>query len=220
MRRPTGKTSQGSRRRQQRAIIRVLTEGRKTEPQYIKIWSRKYRNVVRIDIDKKDTGLAAASLLEQAREYKRQSRRTNPDFDSIWIIFDVDENPDNTMSNVIQEARDSGIEIAISNPCFELWLVLHRQDQTRHIERDKIQKEAKRLNMINDRKHIVSDAHQTLLEQYDEARNRAKQLEAMHRGNGSRLWENPSSQVWKFVDHLLKCNSIRPSMVPERRRRK
>lgn len=219
MRRPTGETSQGSRRRQQRAIIRVLTEGQKTEPQYIKIWSRKYRNVVRIDIEKKDTGLAATSLLEQAREYKRQSRRTNPDFDSIWIIFDVDENSDKVMNQVIQEARDSGIEIAISNPCFELWLVLHHQDQTSYIERDKIQKTAKDLGMIDD-KHIVPDARQTLLEQYDEARNRAKQLEAMHQGNGSRLWENPSSQVWKFVDHLLECNSIRPSMIPERRRRK
>ena len=27
-------------------------------------------------------------------------------------------------------ARDNGIRVAISNPCFELWLVLHYAQQT------------------------------------------------------------------------------------------
>jgi hypothetical protein len=35
----------------------------------------------------------------------------------------------------MQQARDNGIRIAISNPCFELWILLHFQDQRAHIER-------------------------------------------------------------------------------------
>jgi hypothetical protein len=41
-------------------------------------------------------------------------------------VFDVDEHPN------LREARDmakgNDIELAISNPCFELWLVLHFRD--------------------------------------------------------------------------------------------
>lgn len=196
--RPAIKRSKGSPQRPLRPIIRVLTEGRKTEPQYIKLLNREYRNV-RIDIDPKDTGLSAISLLQRAREYKRKNSRKNPAFDEIWIIFDVDDNSVNTINKVIQEATDSDIKIAISNPCFELWLVLHYQDQTGYIERRKIQSRAKALGIIKGK----ATADQTLIEKYGEARNRAKNLETKHRGDGSKPWENPSSQIWKFVDRVI-----------------
>lgn len=204
MRRPTAKISKGP-QRSPRPIIKVLTEGQKTEPQYIKILGRKYRSNITIKMDNVDTGLAAITLVQRAREYKRDNRKNNPDFDEIWIIFDVDANPDSTINQVIQEARDSNINIVISNPCFELWLVLHCQDQTGYIERDNVQRMARELGIIDEdrRKHIDPHAHQTLLNEYDKARTRAKRLEAMHEGNGSKSWENPSSQVWKFVDRLI-----------------
>ena len=201
MKRPVAKRSKGSSQRPLRPIIRVLTEGEKTEPQYIEILRREYRNTT-IKIKREDTGLSAKSLLRRAQEYKRRNNRRNPDFDEIWIIFDVDANPVRTINQVIQEARDSDIKIAISNPCLELWLVLHCQDQTGYIEREQIQRMARTLGMIK-RKDIALGAHRTLIDKYDEARNRAKKLEIMHRNNNSKLWENPSSQIWKFVDRLI-----------------
>ena len=44
-------------------------------------------------------------------------------YDSVWAVFDVDEHPN--IPAAIQMARDNSIELAISNPAFELWLLLH-----------------------------------------------------------------------------------------------
>lgn len=68
---------------------------------------------------------------------------------------------------------------------------------------------AKSLNIV-DGKDIAIGAHQTLIDKYDQAITRARKLETMHKGNGSKLWENPSSQIWEFVDLMLKWNEESP----------
>ncbi|MCB9390355.1 MAG: RloB domain-containing protein [Acidimicrobiia bacterium] len=37
---------------------------------------------------------------------------------------------------------NSAIGVALSNPCFELWVVLHHEDQTAHVDRRSIQQRA------------------------------------------------------------------------------
>lgn len=179
-----------------RRVIRVLTEGKVTEPEYIKILERNIN--VRIEIDRRDAGVPL-TLVRRAREYQLMNKKRNPSFDEIWCIFDVDEHPN--IDQAIHEARDSGINIAISNPCFELWLVLHYQNQNRYIDRQEIQSLAKRLD-ITDGKGITPKAREHLSTTYSEAKRRAENLEKRHIGNGSKGWENPSSQVWRFVDGL------------------
>lgn len=181
--------------RQYRRIIRVLTEGKVTEPGYIRMLERRYLDV-KIEIDPKDTGVPL-TLVRLAREYQKQNKKRNPAYDEIWCIFDIDQHPN--IEQAIQEARDSGIHVVISNPCFELWLVLHYRDQTRHIDGQAIQSLSKKLG-ITDGKKIIDEAQGELLAKLDEARLRAKDLENMHQRNGSKSWENPSSQVWRFVD--------------------
>lgn len=51
----------------------------------------------------------------------------NLKYDSVWVVFDVDDHP--RIPDAIQMARDNSIELAISNPAFELWLLLHFRDQ-------------------------------------------------------------------------------------------
>lgn len=80
-------------------------------------------------------------------------------------------------------------------------MVLHYHDQTGHIERNKIQKEAERLGILK-KKQLTDGGANTVREKYDDAKSRAKRLERTHIGNGSKSWENPSSQVWRFVDRL------------------
>ena len=184
--------------RQYRRIIRVLTEGKVTEPGYIKMLARKYLDV-RIEINPKDAGVPL-TLVRLAREYQKQNKKRNPDYDEIWCVFDIDQHPN--IEQAIQEARDSGINVAISNPCFELWLVLHYQNQTRHIDRQAIQSLSKKLG-ITDGKKITPEAQRELLAKLDEARSRAKNLESMHKDNDSKPWENPSSQMWRFVDLFI-----------------
>ncbi len=45
------------------------------------------------------------------------------DDDQVWCVIDVDAHT--TMNDAIQRARSNKIRLAISNPCFEYWLLVH-----------------------------------------------------------------------------------------------
>ena len=51
------------------------------------------------------------------------------EIDEFWCVFDV-EWPRNHpgLGEAIKQARENQIRLAVSNPCFELWLILHFQD--------------------------------------------------------------------------------------------
>jgi len=52
--------------------------------------------------------------------------------DEFWVMLDTDHHmEDNHIGGTIRalkEARHAGFELAVSNPCFELWLLLHHID--------------------------------------------------------------------------------------------
>jgi hypothetical protein len=52
-----------------------------------------------------------------------QRDRARGEFDEVWCVLDVDEYKD--VPQAVKDAKDAGIELAVSNPCFELWLILH-----------------------------------------------------------------------------------------------
>lgn len=49
----------------------------------------------------------------------------NPEFDELWMVFDIDTWPEPLLSRVARTARQKRYRLALSNPCFELWLLLH-----------------------------------------------------------------------------------------------
>lgn len=59
-----------------------------------------------------------------------QRNQAQGDFDEVWCVFDVDEFQD--VQRAVDMAREEGIETAVSNPCFELWLILHFVAHTAH----------------------------------------------------------------------------------------
>ena len=119
--------------RRERRVIRVLTEGRVTEPTYLTAWARRYRHSVSLSLP--ESGMAPETLVDRATQHmrrRRRSRRGDQDFDEIWCVFDIDQHPN--VPTALHNARQSGIEVAVSNPCMELWLVLNAKDQTAHIK--------------------------------------------------------------------------------------
>lgn len=54
------------------------------------------------------------------------------DDDQFWMIVDTDHYTQGphvaNFSKALKEAADAGIRTAVSNPCFELWLLLHVRD--------------------------------------------------------------------------------------------
>jgi hypothetical protein len=60
--------------------------------------------------------------------------------DEVWVVVDRDEHD---LSSALVRARDHHFGIIFSNPCFELWPILHLRDHQRREERDKLQHQLK-----------------------------------------------------------------------------
>jgi len=83
----------------------------------------------------KDTGLSSPGhVVERLREafHIARQRRQVQQGDEFWVFLDTDHYIRDQhlpgMLDALSRARQSGFEIAVSNPCFELWLLLHHED--------------------------------------------------------------------------------------------
>ncbi len=184
--------------RERRTVIRVLTEGEATEPQYLRLICR---DSVKLDVrnSKRTTPI---QLVEQAKHDRSTDRRVqavNRSFDEVWCIFDRDDH--HRFGEAIQAAANADIPTAVSNPCFELWLILHVTEQTAHISTARAQTLAEQLNLV-DGKNLAQANLDTLRSSCLEAKRRALRLDKMHERNGSPPRSNPSSGVWRIVDRL------------------
>src|SRR5688572_17963050 len=120
-------------------FLLVVCEGAVTERAYLESLRRHFANrLVRIRFD--DRGAVPLTLVERAIELRTQAEadaaRTDDGFlryDEVWCVFDVDEHPNLDASRRL--AIEAGIEIALSNPCFELWLLLHFVTHTAYVTR-------------------------------------------------------------------------------------
>lgn len=52
----------------------------------------------------------------------------------IWCVFDRDDNTNAMLSKAKQVAIKEGYQIAFSNPSFEVWFLLHFNNQTTPVE--------------------------------------------------------------------------------------
>lgn len=165
MKKPSGSApKRNQRKRPERRVIRVLTEGAVTEPHYLTLLARDHRHRVTIRHDSNSAGSAPLTLVRAAREQQRASngrrKAEGPDFDQIWCVFDTDEHPN--LKQTLAEAANSGVLTAVSNPCFELWLVLHVEDQNAHVHGHDIQRRAHDFGLV-DGKSICDAAAEELL---------------------------------------------------------
>jgi hypothetical protein len=89
-----------------------------TEPEYFAGMKQIFRNsAVYVRVKKK--GVDPSSLVE----YAATIRGSYPDtFDEVWCVTDVDQFD---VVVAIRQARNHDVRLAISNPCFEVWLLLH-----------------------------------------------------------------------------------------------
>lgn len=178
--------------RSQHLVIKVLTEGKVTEPKYLK---RLARGNSKITMRCDGIGKSPENLIYEATKFLGKG------FDQVWCVFDVDHHLLQRINEIRASASRDNIVTVVSNPCFELWLVLHKERQNGQVTSDEIQKRAEALKLI-DGKKIAEAGWSCLFGNYEDAKTRAKDLDEMHRQNGSPSGSNPSSDVWKLIDVL------------------
>ena len=105
--------------------ILVLTQGKVTEPAYFDRIRQIHRHVV---IVVKDCPKSPPQMLDVAIDQtaKAGKKMREDAFDATWVVFDAEERPDLEMLRSLrQKAGSHHIHLAWSNPCFEVWLLLH-----------------------------------------------------------------------------------------------
>jgi RloB-like protein len=98
---------------------------RQTEKQYLDGLRRHFRDSPVRLVVRPEVG-APSQLVEHAAKLWQ---RDKDGFDEVWCVFDVDEFGDD-IATAVTIARRAKILLAISNPCFEFWLLLHFCDHT------------------------------------------------------------------------------------------
>jgi hypothetical protein len=181
--------------------ILIVCEGRETERGYFQKFQHAVRNGrVHVEIAR-ETGVpltvvkVAARLKDGADEVARLDHDENHRWDEVWGVFDVDEHPN--LHEARQLAITNSIELAVSNPCFELWALLHFQDQRAHIERDRIRGSLQR-HLANYGKSLD---FAKMNPGYADALRRAQQLdqEADRHGQPGR---NPTTNVYRLTESI------------------
>lgn len=191
----------------QRYVALVATNGKETEKQYIvglksEAWIRDASKIV----DRVFLG-SPVDVVRQARRLQQTD-----DYDSVWVICDVDQYDP---ADVGPEMRGSAVEVLWSNPCFEVWLLLHLVDCNRHFDRPE---------QVEDRLSRVlrSPWNKTRV---DYARFRVGIRDAVERAK--RMVEapggNPSTSVWRLVEALfaahdeahaaVQCNCLEQTLL-------
>ncbi len=179
--------------------ILIVCEGTRTEPSYF----NELRHTDRIPIDLEiSPGGVPKTLVQRAVELKtaaEKEAKTRKDenllYDHVWCVFDIDEHL--AVPDAKQQARDNDIELAISNPCFELWILLHFQDQRAHIDRAVVQRECAKYLPDYEKKVPFAKLHPN----YDEAVQRALDLDAWQQTRGAE-GSNPSTGVHKLTERI------------------
>ncbi len=107
----------------------VVCEGTRTEPIYFEDMrdslAPEFRDRVHVVV--KGTGLHTRDLLDYAVSECSRSRNG---YDHVWVAYDKDEFPADEFDEVARECSrihlgDATFHAMWSNPCFEVWLLLH-----------------------------------------------------------------------------------------------
>ncbi len=187
--------------KESKPVILIVTEGEVTEPEYLDGFVRATKNP-RVHIEVRGGVGVPRTIVEfakdrkiEAEEQARGAKDDNLRYDEVWCVFDFDEHPN--IPDAKQMARDNGIELAMSNPCFELWLWLHFADQPGMQHRRDLRRKMKQ-HIPNYDKHVdYSDCE----DGYDAAVQRASRLDKDARLDNDE-GRNPTTGVWRLTESI------------------
>lgn len=149
-----------------------------------------------------DGRCAAADVLKRIKEVIENGRARGDlrDDDQFWMVIDTDHYAHGpharAFSTALKEAREAKIHAAVSNPCFELWLLLHVAEVTTQLaDADAVADELRRVLGSYDKTAIPTEA---LLPHVQQAIARAQRLD-----QGAGGWpQTTGTQVHLLVEQL------------------
>jgi hypothetical protein len=186
-------------RRRPRARFVLFCEGKNTEPDYFRHLGISVRDAL---VEVETVGAAgtpytiALTAVERKNQISKGKRDSFEKYDKIWAVFDRDAHP--KYDEAVDLCTQSGVEVARSNPCFELWLILHLEDYDKACTRFDVQNYLAKIHppYAGDRRKLA-DA-QALIQNIDAAEARALKQAAQRDAEGS-SYGPPSTTAGKLT---------------------
>lgn len=207
----------GSKPRRTKPVILIVTEGEKSEPKYFEHFRTRQNNVeVRVVPNSKNGGKTDyLNLIRKASRICKDDDLSPKSGDSVWIVADGDVNyqaadaikkKNAALTQARATAEKEAYSLLISNPCFELWYLLHLRYTTAHLpDYDAVKKALEQAGIKNYEKH--NDLYEQLASETIEAIKRAKRLETHQVENGFTLPlgidANPFTEVYRLMENLV-----------------
>lgn len=137
--------------------------------------------------------------------------------DSVWIIFDYEDTKftNSEIIKIYEKVKKinkfyfNKLHVVISNPCFELWFLLHFDQQ--------LTTSVTNIEVLDKLNCYISNykkgkSYFLLLEQkLDFAIKNAKRLQEIHKKEGKEIYEksaNPCTTVNQFTEFILNCKNL------------
>lgn len=168
-----------------KTIALVICEG-ETEKSYVDLLKRWYKSPIKIE-----SHIVGAKITpKQVEKYKDNLKISRDDKMDTYLMYDMD------VQDINEKLMHCSAELLLSNPCFEIWLLLHSKDQRSSINTESLSKVLKNSDAVwvNYTKGTFSETQKKFLKEHiGIAVQRAKALPEH---------QNPSTDIYKLVERL------------------
>jgi hypothetical protein len=188
--------------RTSKRVILIATEGEKTEPIYLDELKRRYRDVVTVIVSGgRDGESNPKRVLSRLFRERKKMAHWDHNRDGCWLVVDTDAWKADEKEDILNEAKkDSVLHLAISNPCFEVWLFLHFREAWRGITAKRLESELAKTDCLG--RYEKNDYPvMPLMERTGEAIDRARKADTS-RPEG---WPGEAStRMYLLVEDIMK----------------
>ncbi len=191
-------------RREPKRRFILFCEGKKTEPAYFVAIKRACSSAL-IEVETNPAAGVPHTLAESAVArarflgLSRRSRKALNYFekgDEVWAVFDRDEHP--RFNEAVTLCEQAGVRVGRSNPCFEVWLILHIEDFDRPDDRHAVQAHLAKLRPEYDKRGAKTPDCADLVAHVDKAEQRAE-TQLSRRENEGNPYGRPSTTVGRLI---------------------
>ena len=157
-------------------LVVIAAEGRETENIYFEALKDKMcASNVHVEVLHRDTDESSPEhVFTQIRDF--MAEYNIEDDDQLWIVVDKDRWTAKMLASVARHCQQNkNLYFCVSNPCFELWLLLHLEDIALYSDEDRDALAANRKNSRHGKTWLKRRLAQ-ILGGYDEADYNAEAL--------------------------------------------
>lgn len=168
-----------------RKIALVICEG-ETEENYLNLIKKWYKSPVRI-VSHIEGSRITQSLVDK---HERGLKISEKDKVSTFLMYDMD------VPVINERLMACNAELLLSNPCFEIWLLLHAKEQKSALSTEAVLKELKRSAPVwqNYNKAAYTDTQKAFLREH--------LADAVNRSKALKDFQNPSTMIYKLLEVL------------------